>query len=106
MSVTTSDQPDLLALRNACGVVGSDTAGRLFITGDDALDLLNRLTTNKLEQLPDGQGTTTVITNADGRVVDLLALAALDGGLWCLTSPDYAQTVDDLQDLYTFVEDI
>jgi folate-binding protein YgfZ len=106
MSVTTSDQPDLLALRNACGVVGSDTAGRLFITGADALDLLNRLTTNKLEQLHDGQGTTTVITNADGRVVDLLALAALDGGFWCLTSPDYAQTVVDWLDLYTFVEDI
>lgn len=80
--------------------------GRLFITGDDALDLLNRLTTNKLEELPDGQATSTVITNGDGRVVDLLALGALDDGLWCLTSPGYAQTVIDWLDLYTFTEDI
>jgi folate-binding protein YgfZ len=96
-------------LRDACGVVVRDedpATGRLFITGEDALDLLNRLTTNKLEALPDGQGITTVITNADGRVVDLLGLAALDNGMWSLTSPGYAQTVVDWLDMYTFAEDI
>jgi folate-binding protein YgfZ len=96
-------------LRDACGVVVRDEApatGRLFITGEDALDLLNRLTTNKLEVLPEGQGITTVITNPSGRVVDLLALAALDNGMWSLTSPGYAQTVIDWLDMYTFAEDI
>jgi folate-binding protein YgfZ len=109
MSSTTPERTNHAALRDACGVVVRDedpATGRLFITGDDALDLLNRLTTNKLEALPDGQGTTTVVTNADGRVVDLLALAALDDGIWCLTSPGYAQTVIDWLDMFTFAEDI
>ena len=106
MIVTNLEQSNLAALRNACGVVDRGGAGRLFITGDDALDLLNRLTTNKLEELPDGRAQSTVITNADGRVVDLVALAALDGGIWCLTSPGYGQAVVDWLDLYTFAEDI
>ena len=109
MSATNSEQINYLALRHACGVVARDEApatGRLFITGEDALDLLNRLSTNKLEVLPEGQGVTTVITNPDGRVVDLVALVALDNGMWSLTSPGYAQTVVDWLDMYTFTEDI
>ncbi|MDA1173303.1 MAG: hypothetical protein O2826_02160 [Chloroflexi bacterium] len=114
MSATTPERtgPDrtgLAALRNACGLVARDgvpSVGCLFITGEDALDLLNRLTTNKLEELPEGQGSSTIVTNADGRVVDLLALAALDDGIWCLTSPGYAQTVIDWLDMFTFAEDI
>jgi tRNA-modifying protein YgfZ len=106
MSVISSQPANLDALRTASAVVDRADVGRLFITGDDALDLLNRLTTNKLEELPEGQGTSSIITNADGRVVDLLALAAFDGGIWCLTSPGYAQTVIDWLDLYTFAEDI
>lgn len=97
---------DLRALREAAGVADRADAGRLFISGADALDLLNRLTTNKLEELPEGSAMATVITNGDGRVVDLLALGALDGGMWCLTSPGYAQTVIDWLDLYTFAEEI
>jgi folate-binding protein YgfZ len=109
MSATTPERTNLAALRDACGVVvrdGEPSVGRLFITGEDALDLLNRLTTNKLEELPEGQGTTTVITNADGRVVDLLALGALDDGIWSLTSPGYAQPVSDWLDMFTFAEEI
>jgi folate-binding protein YgfZ len=33
-------------------------------------------------------------------------LGALDDGMWCLTSPGYAQTVIDWLDLYTFAEEI
>ena len=98
--------PELRALREAAAVVDQASAGRLFISGADALDLLNRLTTNELEYLPSGTATSTVITNGDGRVVDLVALGALDDGLWCLTSPGYAQTVVDWLDLYTFAEEI
>lgn len=106
---TGPERTNLAALRDACGVVARDSepsVGRLFVTGEDALDLLNRLTTNKLEELPEGQGTTTIITNADGRVVDLLALGALDDGIWCLTSPGYAQAVIDWLDMFTFTEEI
>lgn len=97
---------EVLALKRSTGIADRSGCGRLFITGADALDLLNRLSTQKLEALPEGHGTTTVITNGDGRVVDLIALGALDGGFWCITSPGHAQAVIDWLDAYTFGEDI
>lgn len=94
------------ALMHGAGLADLTRMGRLHITGADALDLLNRLTTNKLETLPPGSARDTVVTNGNGRVVDFLSLAALPDRLLCLTSPGRAQTVIDWLDTYTFGEDI
>jgi tRNA-modifying protein YgfZ len=94
------------ALKNGAAMADFSRMGRLRITGADALDLLNRLTTNKLEALPPGTARGTVVTNGNGRVVDLLHLAALPDALLCLTSPGRAKTVIDWLDTYTFGEDI
>lgn len=94
------------ALRVRSGISDRSVNGRLWITGTDALDLLNRLSTNELEELPGGTGTSTVLTNGDARVIDLLDLGAIEQGFWCLTSPELAQTVVDWLDLYTFGEEI
>ena len=100
------DAAALAALTERAGVADRSECGRLRITGADALDLLNRLTTNKLETLPDGTARSTVLTNGDARVLDHLRLAAVDGGMWCLTSPGRAEDVADWTDLYTFGEEI
>ena len=94
------------ALTERAGFADRSDCGRLRITGADALDLLNRLTTNKLETLPDGTACSTVLTNGDARVLDHLRLAAVDSGMWCLTSPGRAEDVAEWIDLYTFGEDI
>ena len=78
------------ALVDGAGLAERSDVGRLRITGADALDLLNRLTTNQLDELPEGHARLTVLTNGDARVIDVLALAALDGALLCLTSPGRA----------------
>ena len=96
----------LTALTERAGFTDRGDCGRLRVTGADALDLLNRLTTNKLETLPDGKARSTVLTNGDARVLDHLRLAAVDGDIWCLTSPGRAEDVVDWTDLYTFGEEI
>jgi folate-binding protein YgfZ len=80
--------------------------GRLSVKGRDALDLLNRLSTNKLESLPTGLGTTTVLTTNKGRIVDVLRVLSVDGGLLLLTSPQTRTKVITWLDSYTFAEDI
>ena len=102
----STDIADLTALMEHAGFVDRSDTGRLWITGADALDLLNRLTTNDLETLPEGTARSTVLTNGDARVLDHLRLAAVDGGIWCLTSPGRAEDVAEWIDLYTFSEDI
>lgn len=102
----STDTASLAALTERAGFTDRSGCGRLWITGADALDLLNRLTTNKLEKLPEGMTCSTVLTNGDARVLDHLRVAAVDGGMWCLTSPGRAEDVADWIDLYTFGEDI
>lgn len=94
------------ALAEHAGFADRSACGRLRITGADALDLLNRLTTNDLSSLPDGAARSTVLTNGDARVIDHLRLAVANGVIWCVASPDRADAVIEWIDRYTFGEDI
>ena len=102
----STDAASLTALTERAGFTDRSDCGRLRITGADALDLLNRLTTNKLDTLPDGTACSTVLTNGDARVLDQLRLAAAEGDIRCFTSPGRAGDVADWIDLYTFGEEI
>ena len=93
------------ALTGGAGLTDRSDTGRLRATGADALDLLNRLTTNNLEGLPDGTGVPSVLTSPKGRVVDLLMVGAQAGGLLLLTSPGREEVVAEWIDFYTFGED-
>ena len=90
----------------AVALVDRSAMGRLHLTGADALDLLNRLSTNKLNDLQPGQGLYTVVTTNKGRIVDLLFLLRLEDRLLALTSPQAARVISDWIDFYTFVEDV
>ena len=79
--------------------------GRFRATGKDALDLLNRLTSNKLEELPTGTGIGTILPTNKGRVIDLLHVFASEEHLLLLTSPQTRERVAEWIDLYTFLEE-
>ncbi len=81
-------------------------SGRLSVRGDDALDLLNRLSTNDLELLQPGGGMATVLTTNKGRIIDLLRVLHLGDRLLILTSPGTSDRVVEWIDFYTFAEDI
>ena len=58
------------AVTNAVGVHDASYMGRLKATGEDGLDLLNRMSTNKVVDLAAGAGAVTVLTTARGRVTE------------------------------------
>ena len=81
--------------------------GRLYISGKDSLDLLNRLTTNDLSDFDNFSSVSTVMTNGDAKVIDYLTLAAgEESGVWCVTSEGRSSAVSNWLDMYTFGEDI
>ena len=80
--------------------------GILRMTGQDALDLLNRLSTNKLLDLEVGNGTSTILTTNKGRIIDLLRVINTGQGLILLTNPNTTKRVVEWIDLYTFGEDV
>ena len=103
-SLTAEEQ--YRALTSGVAVLDRSDAGRLLLTGDDALDLLNRLSTNELVDLEVGSGAATVLTTNKGRIVDLLHVHRREDRLLVFTSPENQQRVAEWIDFYTFVEDV
>ena len=80
--------------------------GRLRATGADVLDLINRLSTNKVDDLKPGQGVPTILTTDAGRIVDLIHVVNTQNHVLLLTSPGTQQPIIDWLDKYTIMDDI
>ena len=94
------------AATNAVGVHDASYMGRLKATGEDGLDLLNRMSTNKVVNLAAGEGAVTVLTTDRGRIVDVLGVLNQGDYVLLLTSPGRQQSVIDYLDKYTIMEDL
>ena len=82
-------------------------AGRLRLTGEDARDLLNRLSTNLIDPAGEpGEVAVTVLTSDRGRIVDLVYVVHCGDHQLLLTSPGQQQNVIDFLDKYTIMEDL
>jgi folate-binding protein YgfZ len=95
------------AARQTAALVDRTPVGRLRMTGPDALDLLNRLSTNTTDPLPVSGGTTTVLITPKGRIVDwLTVLHPADDALILFTAPERPHAVTEWIDKYTIIEEI
>ena len=88
------------------GVIDRSHTGRLKAIGDDALDLLNRLSTNKLDDLAVGAVMGAVLTTNKGRIIELLFVLRQADYLLILTALETRRRVAEWIDFYTFVEDV
>ena len=95
-------------LAAATGVAVHDISymGRLHATGADALDLLNRLSTNKVDELAPGQGAPSILTTDAGRILDLIHVVNMGGYTLIITSPELQRTIIDWLDKYTIMEEL
>ena len=94
------------AATQGVGVLDRSHMGQLKAIGDDALDLLNRLSTNKLDDLAVGAVMGAVLTTNKGRIIDLLFVLRQADYLLLLTAPETRRRVAEWIDFYTFVEDV
>lgn len=79
--------------------------GRLRATGADAPDLLNRLSTNLVDPLPEGRLARTILTTNKGRILDVLTLLRASDHVLILTSAGALQKVAAWLEKYTITED-
>jgi len=83
------------------------SAGLLRLTGEDARDLLNRLSTNLIDpEGAAGEVAVTVLTSDRGRIVDLVYVAHCGDHQLMITSPGQQQNVIEFLDKYTIMEDL
>ena len=102
----SSVREEYAAATQGVGVIDRSHTGRLKASGDDALDLLNRLSTNKLDDLAIDAVMGTALTTNKGRIIDLLFALRQSDYLLILTAPETRRRVADWIDFYTFVEDV
>lgn len=102
----SSVDEEYAAATQGIGVLDRSHIGRLKAIGTDALDLLNRLSTNKLDDLAVDAVMGAVLTTNKGRIIDLLFVLRQADYLLILTAPETRQRVAEWIDFYTFVEDV
>ena len=102
----SSTAEECRALTEGVAILDRSDVGRLEVGGEDALDLLNRLTTNELMDLDVNSAVPTVLTSSKGRIMDLLLVLRLEDHLLVLTAPEARQKVVDWIDFYTFTENV
>ena len=105
-SVYTDVAAEYRAITEGVGLHDSSYTGRLKATGEDALDLINRLSTNGIVNLAPGQGAPTILTTDRGRILDLLGVVNTGDYVLLVTSPDCQQAVIEWLDKYTIMEDL
>jgi folate-binding protein YgfZ len=86
-------------------VVDRSQLGMLKFTGESRLDLINRMSTQKVLDLQSGEGKATVLTSDIGRIIDRLILYAASDSVYCLTSEDNGQNIADYLRRFVFYMD-
>ena len=80
---------------------------RIDLYGEDSLDLLDRLSTNKLENLTEPYtGMGSVLTTNKGRIIDLLGVNRLPDRVLVTTAKESKEKVIEWIEFYTIMEDV
>ncbi len=103
------DHDQYLKVRKNVGLFdATNSYGRLFARGKDALDLLHRMSTNDLKPLEQakGQAVLTILTNEKGRFIDVLKVVRDSAGdTLLITSKDKEESIIQWLDKFTIMED-
>lgn len=81
------------AVLQSAALFETSATGRIWLRDRDRAALLHRMSTNNIQSLLPGQGTQTVLTNHNGRIIDLLTVHAFADELLVVTSPRQGSAV-------------
>ena len=101
----TSPNEEYATALKTGALVDRSGVGRLMFRGKDVTDLLERLSTNRVDPLETGEGASTVLTTNKGRIVDVITVTALEDGYLVLTGPSMQGRVAEWIDMFTFREE-
>ena len=80
---------------------------RLKLSGEDKVDLLDRLSTNDISILKEhGQGMSTVLTTNKGRIIDLIKVYFVEDYLLLVSDIKSISKVSEWIEFYTIMEDV
>ncbi len=71
-------------VRTECGMFDNSYLGKISCTGPDAMEFLNRIVTNDIEDLYDGQRRFTLICSEEGGIIDDINIYKVQDGRYLL----------------------
>ncbi len=92
------------AIQNAV-LIDRSIVGRFWSSGGDNIDLIHRMSTNDLRNMREFEGRRTVLTNANGRIIDLITVINLGDRALILTSPNNGTPIRGYLTRYIFFND-
>lgn len=93
------------AAYSGCVLIDRNDVSRLWASGRDSLDLLHRMSTNDLMHMMQNEGRATVLTTAQGRIVDYLVTINLGKRVLLLGSHGRSEQVRKWLDKHIFFHD-
>lgn len=105
-AVYTDIASEYQSANTAAAIHDASYLGLLKATGEDGLDLLNRLSTNEVGTLEPGQGAPTILTTDRGRILDVIIVVNAGEHILLLTSPGMQDSVIQFLDKHTIMEDL
>ncbi len=86
-------------------LIDQSAIGRFWSTGGHNVDLIHRMSTNDLRNMQVNEGRRTVLTNAHGKIVDLITVINLADRALVLTSPNNGTPIRGYLTRYIFFND-
>lgn len=83
-----------------------NSVGFIKVSGNDALDFFNRMSTNDLSTLPANTYKKTVFTTDKGRIIDIVTLLNHNNGMSMIISPGYEEKVIEHLDKFIIMDDV
>jgi folate-binding protein YgfZ len=103
-SVEGIDKPRPSSERNFS--VFHSVAGSFELIGKDAIDLLQRISTNDVLQAGEQSACETVLTNEKGRIVEFLTVLRIDGRVFVVPASLQSRNAKDWIERFVITEDV
>ena len=93
------------AARETAVLTDRSDLGTILISGETRFDLLNRMSTQKVQSMNKGEGTATILTTDIGRIVDRLLLYATGSTIYALTGENNCDAIIRYLMRFVFFQD-
>ncbi len=102
----SSIEEEYKSFYNAASVYDASHSSIFFVTGNDSIDFLHRISTNDLLTLQDYTSIQTLFLNEKGRLIDRLKLFKFPDYLLLIGSPDSGEKIFRWIERYAVMDDI
>ena len=99
-------EKEINSVKYGVGIYNRSESAVIYLTGNDVLDFLNRISTNNVKELAPYHYISTLFINDKGRLIDRTALIRLEDEFYLVGSKNNDAVLSRWIDKYIITEDV